>query len=275
MAVSKNDKKVEVSDELMKKHEKMRKNFDGNVDEFDMMCAEASHNSDKVTFEQLKEFVPNSISDEALRKAVEDINNVEDECDLPVGSFKEKVFAYSGLIKKGRTLNDLINALKFCSLKLIPGMTNIKAWKIVFPERWEALKAKGKEDKVDAHVAMYNTNDIVVELDKMLILPPYVEYMAYFHESVKKTRELMYGISSTGKKVSPHVEFLAAAKLWEMTKMPEDNVIELRMGLNEESLSIQKQLFNQLRENAELQKKKLENGADIVEVQAIGVNIEK
>lgn len=79
--------------------------------------------------------------------------------------------------KQGVTLEKLVNAVKFCTLK--QHMTNKKAWAITFPDEYDRVIAKGGE--VDTHVAMFNATYLVIEIDKMMIVPFHLLYNKIKH----------------------------------------------------------------------------------------------
>jgi hypothetical protein len=176
--------------------------------------------------------------------------------------------------KQGATIEQLVNAVKYCCLKNSPGVTNEQAWAIVFPDRYDKLVNENRF--IASHVSGYNNSDMVVEIDKKMMVPAYVTYQPYFHAAVKKQFDLMNGIASgTDQKVSAHVQHLAAKELREITQMPEDSTINLKVGMDKESKSVYAEMTNQLALIARQQKLDLESGKNILDVQKLNINMDE
>ena len=153
-------------------------------------------------------------------------------------------------------------------------MTNEKAWSIVFPKKYNELVTAGKQ--VDNHVSMYNKSDLVVEIDKAMLLSACIQYMPENRRAMERLVELMEGKGANeGEKAGPMVQYNAAKTIIEMTTMPEDMNINLKVGMDEESKSIQESLFEQLKRTADIQMAKLQSGASITDIQRLGVKAEK
>ena len=202
------------------------------------------------------------------------INNMENDTGLPQEYMEEKLMSNMHLLKgrQGVGIEKLINALKFCNLK--QNMTNEKAWSIVFPKKYNELVTAGKQ--VDNHVSMYNKSDLVVEIDKAMLLSACIQYMPENRRAMERLVELMEGKGANeGEKAGPMVQYNAAKTIIEMTTMPEDMNINLKVGMDEESKSIQESLFEQLKRTADIQMAKLQSGASITDIQRLGVKAEK
>lgn len=206
-----------------------------NIRGFDSSIPQYS-NPQGITVEKLKSFLPKGTSFEVTQAIVDKINNTGNETGLMQEVFEEKVLSYLHLLNgKGRSLEKLVNALKYCSLKLIAGMTNEKAWAIVFPDKYDKLVAERRF--VGSHVSSYNGSDMVVEIDKLLMIPVAVEYAPMFHFGVKKLYDLANGIGARATdKVSATVQMMAATELVKITKMPEVAKVEVDVKVNQGSI---------------------------------------
>ena len=221
-----------------------------------------------ITKEELTKRMPRGTNHKITEHVLSLINNIEDDTALDQGMMEEKVLSSLHLLGTGQyTLESYINAVKFVNLKQF--MSNKEAWSIVFRKKFNDLEAKGKQ--VDNHVAMYNGTQLVVELGKKLIVAPSLQYNNVFHEMVQIDAGLARGFSSTGAPVSPMVQHLAASKLIEVLALPEDNTIELKVSMNDESKSIQLGLTEQLAKMADVQMARLAGGASINDVQKLGL----
>ena len=192
-------------------------------------------NSQGLTVEKLKSFMPKGASAEVTQAIVDKINNTGNETGLLQEVFEEQILSYAGLVSgKGRTFEKLVNALKYCNLKLIPGMTNEKAWAITFPDKYDKLVSEKRF--AASHVSMYNSSEMVIEIDKMLMMPVAIQYAPMFHHSVKKLFDLSNGFAANGKEASAHVQLMAATELAKITKMPETAKVEVDVKVNQGSI---------------------------------------
>lgn len=192
-------------------------------------------NSQGLTVEKLKSFMPKGASAEVTQAIVDKINNTGNETGLLQEVFEEQILSYAGLVSgKGRTFEKLVNALKYCNLKLIPGMTNERAWAITFPDKYDKLVSEKRF--AASHVSMYNSSEMVIEIDKMLMMPVAIQYAPMFHHSVKKLFDLSNGFAANGKEASAHVQLMAATELAKITKMPETAKVEVDVKVNQGSI---------------------------------------
>ena len=192
--------------------------------------------SQNITREKLKKFLPKGSSTQVTDEVLESINNMERDTGLPQNLLEEDVMSYLHLVGKigGVGVGELVNAIKYCNLKR--NRSNREAWAIVFPKKYDELIEAGKA--VDSFVSMYNSSKLVVAIDKEMIIPTYVQYSAYRHFSIKKQYEL-----ASSSDVSAMVQHLAAKELYAMTKMPEENkTIELKVGMSEAAMAQQQEL---------------------------------
>ncbi len=221
-----------------------------------------------ITREELLKRMPRGTNHKITDHIIELINNIEDDTALDQGMMEEKVLSSLHLLTVGQySLESYINAVKFVNLKQF--MTNKEAWSIVFRQKFNTLEAAGKP--VDNFVSMYNGTQLVVELSKKLIIAPSLQYNHIFHEMIEINANLARGISVTGASVSPMVQHLSATKLMEKLGLPEDNSIELKIGMNDESKSIQLGLTEQLAKNLDVQMARLAAGESINDIQKLGI----
>ncbi len=226
-----------------------------------------------ITSSELKALLPKGSSVKLTDSIMEDIKNIEAVTGLDQDLAEEKILSHMhllGSIKKSN-MEHLINAVKYCSLN--SNYTNEESWSIVFPERAERKRREGK--LISSSVCMYNQTDMVVAVQKAMVLPDYLFYQKYHHESIKKQYDLMNGIGARGTVASPHVQHLAAKEMYELTKMPEENSLVLKVGMDDETKSIQKGFMEQLRKNTLMQKARMDKGASIEDVQRIGLSSDK
>ena len=190
--------------------------------------------SQNITREKLKKFLPKGSSVQVTDEVLEMIHNMERDTNLPQNILEEDVMSYMHMVGKigGVGIYELVNAIKFCNLKR--NRTNREAWAIVFPKKYDELVAAGKP--VDNFVSMYNQSKLVVAIDKEMIVPVHIQYSAYRHFSIKKQYEL-----ASSSDVSAMVQHLAAKELYAMTAMPIDKTIELKVGMSDAAIAQQQE----------------------------------
>lgn len=217
-------------------------------------------NSQGITIEKLKSFMPKGASAEVTQAIVDKINNTGNETGLLQEVFEEQILSYASMVSgKGRTFEKLVNALKYCNLKLIPGMTNERAWAITFPEKYDKLITEKRF--AASHVSMYNSSEMVIEIDKMLMMPVAIQYAPMFHHSIKKLYDLSNGFAANGKEASPHVQLMAATELAKITKMPETAKVEVDVKVNQGSIIDEYEKAINMMANAKLDQ--IKNGGNM------------
>ena len=223
--------------------------------------------SQSITREKLKRFLPKGSSVQVTDEVLDMINNMERDTGLPQDLMEQNLMSYMHLIGKIKSIsiNELANAMKYCTLKR--NMTNKEAWAIIFPKKYDELVTSNRQ--VDSHVSMYNSSKIVVEIDKQMIIPVYIQHNAYHHAAIKKQYDLMNGIDGEGGQVSAMVMHLAAKELALITKMPEDKTIELKIGMSDAAMAQQQEMNDALSAIVANQSKMFASGADASEIQKI------
>jgi len=223
-----------------------------------------------ITKEKLKALLPKrtsiAITDEILRL----INNIEEDTGLSQEMVEEDIMSYMHLLGGNSFgMKDYVNAVKFCNLQR--NYDNKQAWSIVFPERYDKLRAANKP--VDNHVSMYSNGKLVTAINKELLIPVHIQYAGYFHAAVKKQFELMSGKSSQGDgKVTPMVEHLAAKELALLTAQPVDTKIDIKLSPGDAAIDMYGEMSAQIAQLVKLQKTKADAGEDITDVQVVGLD---
>ena len=226
-------------------------------------------NSQNITKEKLQKFMPKGTSSNVTEDIVKIIHNIENDTGVSQEYAEEQVMSCMGLLgKQGVTLEKLVNAVKFCCLKR--HYDNKKSWAIVFPKKYDELVANGKY--IDSHVSEYNSTYCVVEVDKMMIVPFYLQYNHLKHEALMIQAKLMRGIGAKEDDyVSPHVQHLASKTVYEMLKSPEDNTIELKVGASDALVEQNREMADNIKKIVELQSNAFRNGGKTADIQKIHI----
>ena len=82
----------------------------------------------------------------------------------------------------------------------------------------------------------------------------------------------MRGIGANpGDYVSPHVQHLASKTTYEMLKSPEDNTIELKVGVSDALVEQNREMADNIKKIVELQSNAFRNGGKTADIQKIHI----
>ena len=223
-----------------------------------------------ITKEELQRRLPKGSSHKITDSVMEAIERLEEDSGLDQGMMEEQILQSLHILQGSNTITlaQYVNAVKYVNLKQF--MSNKEAWSIVFREKFNQLEADGKN--VDNYVSMFNNSYTVVELGKKMIIAPSLQYNHIFHEMVSNLAGLARGNSAGGRPVTPMVQMGAASKLLDVLAPPEAQQVDVVIGVNDEVKSMQDALAEQLKRVNDAQMARLAQGADIVDVQQIGLN---
>ena len=228
-----------------------------------------------ITREKIKRMLPKGSSVSVTNSVLELIANMENDTGLPQDLMEEDFMSYMHLLgkKKGNSLTQLVNALKYCNLKRT--INNQKAWSIVFPEKYDKLIAEGKA--VDNHVGMYNTTWLVQEIDKAMIIPVHLSHYGTLHKFLNHQMQLAMGEGGidpeTGDKrrVSAMVMHLATKDVLERTAQPETATLDIKISASEKSIEIQQDQVDTLKRLADIQQNQFRRGAAPIDIQKVHI----
>lgn len=225
-----------------------------------------------ITREKLQQFIPKGYGGRVTDAVLEMIRRVEQDTGMDQGLFEEQLLSYTHLLGPGVSFEKLINAIKFVALREV-ARGQAKAYKIVFPEKAAEIEARGGD--VSSFASMYALSKVVVEVQKLNMVSASITHRPLANQMLKKMTDLANGIGANpDDRVSPTVQLNAAIAVYEAVKMPEDNTMELKIGMSDSALSAQESLAEQLRRMADLQMKAFQSGKSLDDVQKIKVCIE-
>lgn len=225
--------------------------------------------------EKLKNFLPKGNNRDITDELMDKIASFHTQgIDQDYG--EEVVLTHMGVLKDVKvTTAEYIDAIKFCIL-VMSGSSASKAWEIVFPEKAKEVRDRNEGKLSTSWSTQYNQTKIVTKLMAAMYIPPQLMYQPLNAWAIQKQYKLARGIGAhPNDRVSAHVQHLAAKELYEMTKMPEENKIQLEIGMDKESKSIQQQLFEQLAANTAVQMERLKRGDKIEDVQKLNIGFSR
>lgn len=190
-----------------------------------------------ITKEKLETIVPKETRRYITDSFVEKLNTiVEGEDENFTEAFRENFIGYTSVLKGGDyKLSDYMNAVKYVSYKLME-MQNIDAYRLTFPERYEALLEKyqdfGSEEdirseKISPYVSAYNKNKLVNQIMEQTLVPNHILNAPLYQKALNEQARLMMHANSE------MVRTKAADSLLTHLRPPEVAKYEINMGIKE------------------------------------------
>jgi hypothetical protein len=182
-----------------------------------------------IELQALKDLLPKTQRGLVTEELVDKLNQWNEDPKL-VESFKENLLGFTNVLKDGKyKLDDYFNAVRFVSYKLL-GYTDIDAYTVVFPERYERLRNDGLErTEIGAYCTAYKKNKLVVAIMEQTLVPTHVLNAPLYQEALNELASIMTTSRSDMARVN------AATAILAHTKAPEITKIELDIGVKETS----------------------------------------
>ena len=212
------------------------------------------------TIQQVEKSLPPSLKSAVTQQLVDQINNITSD-PLVAEQIRENFLSYSTVLREGRfKAEDYLNAVAYVSYKLM-GMSNQDAWFRTFPQRYQALVAKGTSSKdIAAHVSMYAKGKLVNLITEQTLIPAWVTNHAVFQEAINTQATLMRTAASE------KVRCEAANSLLSHLAKPKDAAPVVNIGLTENSGMTE--LKNTLAKMAQQQQELMNNNVPIKAITA-------
>lgn len=224
-----------------------------------------------VTKERLQEIFPqrkNSITDD-LAEMVDRANNDE---DFNGDEFLDTLVSYRDvMLKHSYSLKDYVRAVKFCAYLITEGDNTVEAYKRAMADdefvkkRIGAKAGTAEYNALTAAASRYRQRKIVREVLTVSQMPLYLMFQGERYRAVEVLANEMTAAAFSKDRIA------AADKLLTHVKPPENLQIELEVGPNAEAKSMQESLSEQLAHTVAMQKRLLESGVDIKDVQRLGI----
>ena len=158
-----------------------------------------------------------------------------------------------------------MNAMKFFCL-VEGGHSGVDAYVKVFPERLQARIDRGQgKDRMGGEASRYNASALVNEIRKVATIPVQLIHRHLLHEAIMVNADLMLHAKSE------MVQQKAAETLIRELKPVEDTTIQLKVGMDDESRTAQRDLVTQVGTLALNMQKAVAAGMDISEIQKLNI----
>ncbi len=182
-----------------------------------------------LTLDQVQRALPANLKNSATQQLVDNLNNIAADPIL-AEQLRENFISYTSVLREGRfKTEDYLNAVMYVSFKLM-GDSNQDAYFKTFPQRYQALVARGTPSKdIAAYVSAYNKGKLVNLILEQSLVPTHVLNAHIFQQAINTQVELM-----TDPDVSAKVRSDAANSLLTHLKKPEAKA-ELNINVGEQS----------------------------------------
>ena len=221
-----------------------------------------------ITAEKLRMFLPKNSRVKVDQATVELINKLIDESACHKGLMEERLMSHLHLMGPGIGFKQVMNGVQFVTLSTTPGMTQAKAYALVFPDKTQEILERGGD--VSSFASQYAGTKVPTTIMQDIQIGPSLTYAPLRHQLVQKYLELINGKAADGP-ASATVQLNATIALMEYIKIPEAMTINLNHSVADEAKAIQQNLADQIENMAAIMVKGYQSGKSINEIQKIGI----
>lgn len=173
--------------------------------------------------------LPSHLRSFATQNIADMVNQISADPEAAV-AIRSNFISYANVMREGRfKLEDYVNAVTYVSYKMME-MTNTDAFKLTFPQRYQALAARGASAKeISSHVSSYSKNKLVTLIFERAVIPAHVLYADVFGKAIEVQAHLMQNAKSE------MVRMQAANSIINNLKAPERKEIALSVDIADSS----------------------------------------
>jgi hypothetical protein len=226
-----------------------------------------------ITLEDLKKAVPNK-KGIITQEAVDLINQAQQEPEFQGESLVQSMITYSNVLTGTKySITEYIQALKFCAFMVSCDDNYTEAYRRTFSdrdfvkERMDAPTTSQKYTELTSAASRYRRSKIVVDILTLAAVPFELMFTGMRYKAVGVLFNEMQTADYAKDRINAAKELLAA------TKGPDNLNMNLAIGPSQTAVDMQEKLYEQLATLAANQKRLLESGYDIKEVQRTGITL--
>lgn len=226
----------------------------------------------RYTAEELQKLLPTKkavITDEVA----DIINRSQDEPEFQGETLLQSAVTYEHVLKNARVgIKEYLNAIRFCAYLVSMEDNYTEAYKKTFWDRDFVQHRMGlatddqQYNELTSAASRYRRSKLVTDILTLSAVPFHLLFAGMRYRAVGVLAELMMTAKYDRDKISAAKELLVATK-------NEDTRVALDIGPSAQAISMQQQLNTQLAELAMNQKRLLEAGLDLREVQKTGIRL--
>lgn len=205
-----------------------------------------------ITKEQIEQAVPANLKTSITQSLVDQLNNVVSDPEM-AEMVRNNFMSYTAVLRDGKfKTEDYLHAVVYVSYKLM-GLTNRESYVRTFPNRYQALLAKGTVEKdIAGYISAYNRGKLVNLILEQTLTPIWVLNQDIYQKAINVQAELMAHANSE------KVRSDAADSLLNHLKKPEGLKAQISIDLSE--TSGMNELKDSLRKMAETQQGLIRQG---------------
>lgn len=201
------------------------------------------------------------------------INRSMHEPEFQGESLLQSAITYENVLRGARVgIKEYLNALRFCAYLVSMEDNYTEAYKRTFWDRDFVQERIGlstddaRYNELTSAASRYRRSKLVTDILTVSAVPFHLLFAGMRYQAVGVLADLMMTAKYDRDKINAAKELLVATK-------NEDVRVGLEIGPNQQAISMQQQLNTQLAELAMNQKKLLEAGLDLKEVQKTGIRL--
>jgi hypothetical protein len=162
-----------------------------------------------LTQEMVVRALPPNLKGAATQQLVDMVNNVVTD-PLIAEQVRNNFISYTGVLKDGKfKTEDYLNAVTYVSYKLM-GDSNQDAYFKTFPQRYQALTAKGATTKeISAYVSAFNKGKLVNLILEQSLVPTWVLNQDIHQKAINRLSDLMMTAASEKVQADAAIGLLA------------------------------------------------------------------
>lgn len=182
----------------------------------------------EITVDQLQRVMPKGIKTKVTPELVKTINDVMTDTQLRE-SYRDNLLSYTSVMADGKfKIGDYVNAVRYVSHKLL-GATNIDAYAMTFPNRFQRLTNEGADPKtISSYSTAYNKTQLVQKIFAQTLVPMHVLNADLYQKALNHSAYLMLHAKSE------KVQSDSANNLMNQLKAPEVTKLELDLNVKED-----------------------------------------
>lgn len=182
-----------------------------------------------LSLEQFRQALPDKVKKSVNQELVDSINKTLSDPE-EFEAYRDNLLSYTRVMADGRfKVQEYVNAVRYVSFKLM-GATNIEAYTKTFPDKYQRFVVQGVAGKdIASYVTAYNKSKLVNLIFEQSLIPSWVLNQDLYQRALNVQADLM--INAKSEKVQTD----AANSLLTHLKPPEKQVVELNIGVKEDS----------------------------------------
>lgn len=182
-----------------------------------------------LSLDQFRQALPDKVKKSVNQELVDSINKTLSDPE-EFEAYRDNLLSYTRVMADGRfKVQEYVNAVRYVSFKLM-GATNIEAYTKTFPDKYQRFVVQGVAGKdIASYVTAYNKSKLVNLIFEQSLIPSWVLNQDLYQRALNVQADLM--INAKSEKVQTD----AANSLLTHLKPPEKQVVELNIGVKEDS----------------------------------------